>query len=1043
MSQTNPKIINQDPVSIANLRHDLRTPINAIIGYSEMLIEDLAEEDDSDLRYELETIQVEGNKLLSIINKILEPRTKTQSYSSLDLSNISDVIIMEAFSPLDVIISSCQLLLAKTKQSELGADIERIQTSAKRLQTLLENLIHPSVKSEEDNQGKLSASNLVKVDNNNTLAEKQHISSFVLHHGHILVVDDNENNLDLLSRQLQKEGYTVTTAPDGQQALQMIATEAYDLILLDLLMPGLNGYQVLERLKSEPQWQGIPVIMISASDELDNVVNCIEIGAEDYLPKPFNSTLLKARIGASLEKKRLRDRERKYLQQVEEYSRKLNQELEIGRKAQQNSLSTQKQISLAVSVEEIKFKPGYTTPSFEINVTNQSDRFVSFMIEIIPAGVKEQRQFYQLSPEVSTKTPPGAVSKFIVTILNNPQPGFAGMMNLTVKAFCLEINTEAREIVRLIIEPGLDMPALQLQLTESELQAYPDNQITIPARIYNPNKTPIEASISLSGLAFDWFEDGLDQKISLMPKRWTETKWIAQIPHFDHAIARKHNFSIQGRYENSAEAMAKGSLEILPVGETSLKCTPEQHRLPRKRPWLPNWLSPPVIYHLSVENLSNLLQKVNINIQQEEKNKCELELNPFEQSVSPNQTVNFDLQVTQKRPWIGWGKEIFLDIEMILSDLRLEDSKNQQTVSLKLLPIIPRWLQSTVGLLLFAGLIWWLEIPANFLGSETRIYSVRFNGITDEVVAGSSDRLIYRWSRAKNQLKSRKIVAQTEKPVRTLRYRPLDNDRLAAGLENGEILILNLLSNTQQPIYNFTYQKDDRVLSLAYTLDARHLFSAHGSGLVLQWYVGDEIIYSLNRAEPTLKKQFDFAIYDLALVGENRNILAVAGRFNQLLVWNFSKDIIIPLPYQQGGQSDYINSIASPAQRPFWLAVADNQGAISLWNIESCLRGSKECEIIDSWEHGATDTPIQSIAFSDNGCYLASAGDDGKVKLWSLTASGKRETKYIEGITLASVSRKINSLDLAIADDRILIITGEDNGKVNLHQSKLVNKECL
>jgi len=134
----------------------------------------------------------------------------------------------------------------------------------------------------------------------------------------ILVVDDDENNRYTLIRRLGREGYTeVVEAHDGLQALNALATRPVDLILLDVMMPKMDGYQVLEHLKAEPALRDIPVIMISAVDALESVVRCIELGAEDYLQKPFNATLLRARIGASLEKKRLRDQAAAHLQAIE------------------------------------------------------------------------------------------------------------------------------------------------------------------------------------------------------------------------------------------------------------------------------------------------------------------------------------------------------------------------------------------------------------------------------------------------------------------------------------------------------------------------------------------------------------------------------------------------------------------------------------------------------------------------------------------------------------------------------------------------------
>jgi adenylate cyclase len=122
----------------------------------------------------------------------------------------------------------------------------------------------------------------------------------------VLVVDDNEMNRDMLSRRLKRQEYEVLMAEDGEKALEMIEQNQFDLVLLDIMMPKLSGYDVLERLKKDDRTRDLPVIMISAVDDLDSVVRCIEMGAEDYLFKPFNPVLLKARVSASLDKANLR-----------------------------------------------------------------------------------------------------------------------------------------------------------------------------------------------------------------------------------------------------------------------------------------------------------------------------------------------------------------------------------------------------------------------------------------------------------------------------------------------------------------------------------------------------------------------------------------------------------------------------------------------------------------------------------------------------------------------------------------------------------------
>ena len=127
----------------------------------------------------------------------------------------------------------------------------------------------------------------------------------------LLVVDDNEDNRYTLTRRLSREGFSnIATATNGREALELLRAKPIDLVLLDIMMPDMNGYEVLEHLKAEPQLQHIPVIMISAVDEIESVIRCVELGAEDYLSKPYNPTLLRARVGATLERKKLHDQVR-------------------------------------------------------------------------------------------------------------------------------------------------------------------------------------------------------------------------------------------------------------------------------------------------------------------------------------------------------------------------------------------------------------------------------------------------------------------------------------------------------------------------------------------------------------------------------------------------------------------------------------------------------------------------------------------------------------------------------------------------------------
>ncbi len=149
--------------------------------------------------------------------------------------------------------------------------------------------------------------------------------------GRLLVVDDTEVNRDLLNRRLAALGHSITTAENGRQALEILGRGGIDLVLLDIMMPEMDGFEVLERMRADTALSRVPVIMISAVDEIESVARAIELGAADYLPKPFNAVVLRARVGATLEKKRLQDAEQRHAHEME-------RELEIGRQIQRDFL---------------------------------------------------------------------------------------------------------------------------------------------------------------------------------------------------------------------------------------------------------------------------------------------------------------------------------------------------------------------------------------------------------------------------------------------------------------------------------------------------------------------------------------------------------------------------------------------------------------------------------------------------------------------------------------------------------------------------------
>lgn len=349
---------------LANLRHELRTPINAIISYSEMILEDLEGETDKSFAEDLQKIRSAGERLLRIVGDILSPSAAERS-EGVDLEALGENMRYELRTPLDHVINYSEMLLEEADALNLPqakSDLKKIHISAEKLLALVDQIVNLAkfgidqadqtstdavklkIKSQRssgmDAAGgdapllpgldDTSISNMISgVISSIQPLEAQDLERKKVRDGKLLLVDDNETNRDILSRRLQKEGYTVVTAVNGVHALEMIVNEPFDLVLLDVMMPELNGFQVLERLKKDPKYRHIPVIMISALDEIDSVVRCIEIGAEDYLPKSCNPILLRARIEASLEKKRFQDREAEYLKQIEEERKKSDRLLHV------------------------------------------------------------------------------------------------------------------------------------------------------------------------------------------------------------------------------------------------------------------------------------------------------------------------------------------------------------------------------------------------------------------------------------------------------------------------------------------------------------------------------------------------------------------------------------------------------------------------------------------------------------------------------------------------------------------------------------------
>ena len=278
----------------AFLRQEFGASVAAIIGFVDILIEDARRHDLADVVPDLERMREAGVQLSALIAKAVETARGDEG----GIARLRH----DLRTPLNAIKGYGELLVEEARDSGQGAlliDLGKVLDLADRLLGEVDRMVKVVAAPPVEIVGNVLQT--IKPLGDSDVADPSSVAS------RILVVDDNASNRDLLSRRLQREGYRVTSVEGGAAALAMIAAEGFDLVLLDLMMPGMSGFEVLNRLKADGGTRHIPVIMISALDELDSTVRCIEAGAEDYLPKPFNPVLLRARINACLEKKRLLD----------------------------------------------------------------------------------------------------------------------------------------------------------------------------------------------------------------------------------------------------------------------------------------------------------------------------------------------------------------------------------------------------------------------------------------------------------------------------------------------------------------------------------------------------------------------------------------------------------------------------------------------------------------------------------------------------------------------------------------------------------------
>jgi CheY-like chemotaxis protein len=287
---------------LSDLRHDLKNPVGQIIGYAEMLEEDADADKDWEFVKDIKNVSEAGERLLAIVDDLLGP-SKT-SAEAIDAQSVQFSTRIE----LDHIEGYVEMLREVAEENEAFADtiddLNTIEESAGEFLSILIDRM-PLVLSGGAPRSEKTSPAVVDIEAPSE-ADFLAASSWLGAGGEILAIDDEKANRELLRRRLERQGYTVQLGESGERCLELVSKSRFDLILLDLGMPGMDGIEVLQKLKQDPVHRSIPVIMVSGSDDTEKIVKCILLGAEDYIFKPFNPVLLKARIGTSLEKSRLR-----------------------------------------------------------------------------------------------------------------------------------------------------------------------------------------------------------------------------------------------------------------------------------------------------------------------------------------------------------------------------------------------------------------------------------------------------------------------------------------------------------------------------------------------------------------------------------------------------------------------------------------------------------------------------------------------------------------------------------------------------------------
>jgi adenylate cyclase len=312
-------------IRLTALRLELREQIGVVVETAELLLDDAETAAAAGYEEDVTRILAAARRLLGMVDEAFGP--DALEAGPIDTETLGSHLRHELRTPLNHVIGYAEMLLEDAEaegREGLAEDLRRVRAAGRQLIGMLEAALALVTGTADGNGEAAEPSSRAELATLGELVAPEARDLPPLE-GRILVVDDDEANRDVLSRRVRSQGAEVAVAASGKEALETLRAGEFDAVLLDVMMPDMNGYEVLREMKADTSLRDVPVVMISALNEVESTVRCIQLGAEDYLTKPFDPTLLRARLGACIEKKRLRDREIVHLKTIDKERRRADE----------------------------------------------------------------------------------------------------------------------------------------------------------------------------------------------------------------------------------------------------------------------------------------------------------------------------------------------------------------------------------------------------------------------------------------------------------------------------------------------------------------------------------------------------------------------------------------------------------------------------------------------------------------------------------------------------------------------------------------------